>query len=62
MATITRAVLSGSSDGEMIPVIAVASPGTLIHTAHATSLDAIYLWASNVTQSPAKLTDRKSVV
>lgn len=54
--TITRVLLSGSTNGKPIPVTAIATPGTLIHTAHATSLDAVYLWVANVTTSPAILT------
>src|SRR3990172_5603916 len=52
----TRVLLSGSTNGRVIPVAAIATPGTLIHTAHATSLDAVYLWAVNITRSPATLT------
>lgn len=39
--------LSGSTDGRGINVAATATPGTPIHTAHATSLDEIWLWAGN---------------
>jgi hypothetical protein len=39
--------LSGSTDGKQIKVAASATPGTTIHTAHATALDEIWLWASN---------------
>lgn len=56
MATLTRTVLSGAPTGnEMIPVAATSNPGTTIHTAHATLLDAMYIWVSNVTGSPATL-------
>lgn len=56
MATYTKLKLSGSTDGRMIKVVAVATPGTLIHTAHATSLDEIYLWAVNSDTAARKLT------
>ena len=54
----SRVLLSGSTSGREIPVAAVATPGTLIHTAIAgvTSFDEIYLWASNVTAVNATLT------
>lgn len=39
--------LSGSTDGRGIKVAATATAGTLIHTAHATDLDLITLWAQN---------------
>ena len=53
----TRVVFSGAPAGSrVIPVAATATPGTLIHTAHATNLDAIYLWASNISNSNVLLT------
>lgn len=39
--------LSGSDNGRGVKVVATSSPGTTIHTAHATMKDAIYLWAYN---------------
>lgn len=39
--------LSGSTDGKGVKVAATATPGTLIHTAHATNLDVLMLWAVN---------------
>lgn len=58
MATYSRALLSGSTNGREIPVAATATPGTAIHTAiaGATSFDEVYLWASNVTAAAATLT------
>ncbi len=58
MATITRVLLSGSTNGRNIPVAATATPGTAIHTAvtGTTSFDEIYLWAANVTATAATLT------
>ena len=58
MATYSRQLLSGSTNGRAIPVAAAATPGTLIHTAIAgtTSFDEIYLWVVNVTGAAATLT------
>ena len=47
MATFTRVVLSGAADGKAVKVEATATAGTTIHTAHATSLDEVWLWAFN---------------
>ena len=58
MATYSRLLLSGSTNGRVIPVAATATPGTAIHTAVAgvVSFDELYLWASNVTGASALLT------
>lgn len=58
MATYSRQLLSGSTNGKPIPVVATATAGTTIHTAVAgtSSFDEIYMWASNVTASAATLT------
>lgn len=58
MATYSRVLLSGSTNGRAIPVAATATPGTAIHTAIAgtTAFDELYLWASNVTAAAATLT------
>ena len=58
MATYSRQLLSGSTNGRAIPVAATATAGTLIHTATAldNGYDEIYLWVSNVTGSAATLT------
>lgn len=47
MATYTKEFLSGSSNGRGIKVVATASAGTTIHTAHATDKDEIWLFAYN---------------
>jgi hypothetical protein len=47
MATVSLVLLSGSVDGKAIKIAATASPGTLIHTAHATALDRLYLEVYN---------------
>ena len=56
MAQITKLKLSGSTDGRMVKVVATSTLGTTIHTAHATSLDEIYLWAVNSDTTDRKLT------
>lgn len=58
MPSYSRQLLSGSTNGRAIPVAAVATPGTLVHTAlaGAVGFDEVYLWASNVTAAAATLT------
>jgi len=58
MATFTKQVLSGSTDGKGILVAAVATAGTLIHTGSttATTLDEVWLYAQNTSVSTCKLT------
>ena len=56
MATVTRELLSGSSNGRQILITTTATPGDVIHTAHATLRDEIFIWVSNTTTSPVKLT------
>ena len=52
----SKVKLSGSTDGKQIKVAATATAGTTIHTAHATSLDEVWLWAVNSSTSAVKLT------
>lgn len=47
MATFTKVALSASTDGLPVKVAATATAGTTIHTAHATALDEIWLYAYN---------------
>ena len=54
--TISRQLLSGSTNGRGVKVAATATPGTTIHTAHATSLDEVWLWCVNTDTAPRKLT------
>ena len=54
MATFSKVILSGSTNGRPIKVVATATAGTLIHTAHASDTDEIYLYACN-TQAAAIL-------
>lgn len=56
MATFSKLKLSGSTDGKMIKVVATATAGTLIHTAHATALDEIWVYAVNSDATARKLT------
>jgi hypothetical protein len=58
MATYSKLVLSGSTDGRAIKVAATATPGTTIHTASstATDFDEIWLYAQNTDTTARKLT------
>lgn len=56
MATYTKTLLSGSTNGRQIKVAATATPGTTIHTAHATAYDEVWLWAANSDTTARKLT------
>lgn len=47
MATYTKVKLSGSTDGRGVKVAATSSAGTTIHTADASALDEIWIWAYN---------------
>jgi len=47
MPVTARLRLSGSTDGKPIKIAATTSAGDLVHTAHATALDEIYLWLYN---------------
>ena len=54
--TFTKVILSGSTSGKQIKVAATATAGTTIHTAHATSLDEIWLWCVNSSTTAVKIT------
>lgn len=58
MATFSKKLLSGGTNGKNIKVAATSSPGTTIHTAVSgtTNLDEIWLWAINTSTSAVKLT------
>lgn len=58
MQTFSTLLLSGSTNGRNVPVVATATPGTLIHTAvtGTAAFDEIYAWAANVTGTAATLT------
>lgn len=58
MATFSKQVLSGSTDGKQILVAATATAGTTIHTGSTTTttLDEVWLYAMNTSTSSVKLT------
>lgn len=56
MATYAKQFLSGSTNGRGIKVVATTTPGTTVHTAHATSTDEIWIWANNSDSSDRLLT------
>lgn len=56
MAAFSKVKLSGSTDGRQILVVATATPGTLVHTAHATAQDEVWLYAVNSDTTDRKLT------
>lgn len=58
MATFTKRILSGSTDGKQIKVAASATPGTTIHTAvtGTTDFDEVWIYAVNSSASDVKLT------
>ena len=58
MATFTKTLLSGSTNGKAIKVVATATAGTTIHTAVSgtASLDEVWLYAHNSSASTVKLT------
>lgn len=58
MATFTKVILSGSTNGRVVQVAAVATPGTLIHTAVAgvANIDEMWLWAINTDTTDRLLT------
>lgn len=58
MATFSKQLLSGSTNGKAIKVAATATPGTTIHTAASgtSTLDEIWLYAHNTSAASVKLT------
>lgn len=58
MATYTKTLLSGGTNGKSIKVAATSTAGTLIHTAVSgtSSMDEIWLYAHNSSASQVKLT------
>ena len=56
MATFSKEKFSESTNGRQIKVVATASSGTLIHTAHATAWDEVWLYAVNDTATDRLLT------
>jgi hypothetical protein len=58
MATFSKQILSGSTDGKAILVAATATAGTTIHTASSTTttLDEVWIYAQNTDTTDRKLT------
>ena len=58
MATFTKQLLSGSTQGKGIKVVQTASAGTTIHTAVSgtSSIDEVWLYAHNTSSAVVKLT------
>jgi hypothetical protein len=56
MAIPVESELNGSTNGKPIPIAAIATPGTSIHTAGASGFEKVWLYASNVTALDATLT------
>jgi hypothetical protein len=58
MATFSKEILSGSTDGRAIKVAATATAGTTIHTGSttATTFDEVWLYAVNSSTAAVKLT------
>lgn len=57
MADITRVVLGSSTNGKGIEISGtLTGTANTIHTAHATSLDEVWLWANNNDTSAVRLT------
>ena len=58
MATFTKSTLSGSTDGRPVKVVATATAGTVIHTGSttATTIDEVWLYATNTSAADVKLT------
>lgn len=56
MATYSKLKLSGSTDGKAIKVTTTSTPGDTIHTAHASALDEIWVFAQNTDTVDRKLT------
>jgi len=58
MATFTKRLLSGSTDGKAIKVVQTATAGTTIHTAVSgtSDIDEVWLYAHNSSSAVVKLT------
>jgi hypothetical protein len=58
MATFSKQILSGSTDGKAILVAATATAGTTIHTGSstATTMDEVWIYAQNTDTTDRKLT------
>jgi hypothetical protein len=47
MATFSKVILSGSTDGRPVSVVQTATAGDLLHTADASAIDEVWLYALN---------------
>ena len=47
MAVFTKQLLSGSVDGRPVSVVQTATPGNLVHAAHPTALEEVWIYALN---------------
>jgi hypothetical protein len=58
MATYSKVLLSGSTNGKNIKIAATATAGTLIHTAVSgtSNLDEVWLWAVNTSAALVEIT------
>lgn len=58
MASFSKVLLSGSTQGKAIKVVPTSTAGTLIHTAVSgtSDLDEIWLWCVNTSDAAVKLT------
>ena len=56
MATYSKVKLSGASNGLNNKIAATSSAGDTVHTAHASALDEVWLYACNTSGSDVKLT------
>ena len=54
--TVDPILLSGSTSGRGIKIAATATPGTLLHTAHATKTDRIWLSVTNSHSATVEIT------
>ena len=51
MSTLTKEFLSASTNGRGIKIAATATAGTLLHTAHASAKDKVWVYLSNTSAS-----------
>ena len=51
-----KTILTGSTDGKLIKVVATSTAGTTIHTAEASNKDEVHLYAYNNHTADVKLT------
>lgn len=58
MASYSRQLLSGSTNGKTVKIVATATAGTTIHTAvtGTTGFDEIYIWVTNTSANSVLLT------